>query len=239
MPVPNTDRHDWLEERRQDPSPSSSPEVALAELLDESDGSVTSSQENTDINGVADAMLASLNSAPRVDANTAHDLIIPEGVFGHQVVGDYLLTADDIFDIDGNSDVSNEADLMGDLNDFIQYDDEDDSDAEEGLTSPAIHMPPLHELSGARSVNEQFAHLNNRNVTAFRRSADPAHAALNRRLSLPEIDSRPPVSALGTVTPESRKRKTPSAAYKNDVYKGVTPVQRKVITTMKRRKLTT
>lgn len=183
-------------------------------------------------------MLAGLNSVQNNDADRGHATGPSEAFYppaGYQVVGDYVVGPDDI-NSDKNSDVSNEGDLPMTMDDLIEFDDDEGSEMETP-TTPTIFMPPLHELSSARSVNEEFAHLNNRNVTAFRRSADPARAALNRLHSLPDTCSSPTTTAGPSTPTYGRKRKAAPLPYEGRHYDGVTPVQRKVVSTTKRRKV--
>ncbi len=242
LPAPDTDRHDWLETRTPGASTNASPSTSFAQLLDESDGSVTSSQENIETakGATVDVMLASLNSIRSKDVDRGQAVGPAEAFFpnlsaGYQIVGDYLI--EDTENLDNISDASNEGDLPFTIDNLIEFDDEDD--ANESPTSP-IFMPPMHELSGGGNLDEEFPHLNNRNVTAFRDSTDPTRAALNRRLPTPELGESSGISQMGmpelhTPVP-SRKRKVP---YSDKTYDGVTPVQRKIISTTKRRKVMT
>ena len=63
LPAPDSQRHDWLDAqlRRDYDAPG---DATLDQLLDESDGSMTSSQDimETTMEGKADIMLAGLNS---------------------------------------------------------------------------------------------------------------------------------------------------------------------------------
>ena len=189
-------------------------------------------------------MLASLNSARNNESDRGHavgpsEAFFPSLIPGLQVVGDYLIDDMDNF-LDNTSDISNEADLPITMDDFIAFDDDEASDANESPTSPAIFMPPIHQLSGAGRLDEEYPHLNNQNVTAFRNSANPARAALNRRSPTPELYDSGRISQVGrpelhTPAP-SRKRKAP---YSDKIYDDVTPVQRKIISTTKRRKVMT
>lgn len=93
-----------------------------------------------------------------------------------------------------------------------------------------------------------FGHLNNTNVTAFRRSADPMSASrpgssysydlqttpiTNSTFALPAVPMRTPTT--------SHKRKVSSTPYQDEkIYGNVTPVERKVIhVSSKRRKVAT
>lgn len=232
LAAPETGRHGWLAERSEgsEDSVSETPEASPRELLEESDDSVISSQENP---GTADLMLASLISPTSTNGDHGQATGPVEAFFPplYQTAGDYLVGPENFDDLD----FSNEGDLPLSMTDLIEFDDEDDSEGDEFLTSPAIYMPPMHELFGSQSVHEQFPHLNNRNVTAFRRSTDPSHVS-TRLPSLPHIDiGQQPLQGTETRTP-SRKRK--AAPYTDKLYEGVTPTSRK-LHTPKRRKVMT
>ena len=101
------------------------------------------------------------------------------------------------------------------VDDVIQFDS--DSEDSDGLTSP-IFMPPPQNL-----MSNDFSHLNNGNVTALRRDADPAFARMSKLP--PHLDINLTSSRLATPAPRRRKR-THSSPYTSSHYKGVTPVQR-------------
>ena len=205
--------------RRYGASQTSSPDVGFAELIDESD---VGDREPTDLVSVpgADIMLASLNSAINDPSNLGQSIGPLEAFYPSNsfLLGDYAVDPDELEenfrpDEELGEDVINLADV-------IQFDDDtDDSDAP---TSP-IFMPPTRELSGFGNVNNEFAHLNNNNVTAFRRNADPAFAALSNTPSYYDMELLS--SPFATPAPR-RKRKHHSSPYTSSHYKGVTPVQR-------------
>jgi hypothetical protein len=236
LAAPETGRYDWLQERYQgsEDSASETPEASPRQLLDESDESVISSQDNP---RTADLMLASLISPANANGDHGQTTGPVEAFFPplFQAAGDYLVGPENLDDLD----FTNEGDLPLSMADLIAFDDEDDSDGDESPTSPEIYMPPVHELFGSRSVHEQFPHLNNRNVTAFRQSTDPArisHATTPSTPSLRHIDiGKTPLQGTETRTP-SRKRKP--APYTDKLYEGVTPTSR-ILHTPKRRKVMT
>ena len=233
LAAPETGRHDWLEKKYQgsEASTSETPEASPRQLFDESDDSGTSVHENS---GSPDLMLASLNSPANANGGHGQTTGPVEAFFPpiFQAAGDYLVGPENF---DDDFDFTNEGDLPISMADLIAFDDEDDSDAEESLTSPGIYMPPVHELFGNRSVHEQFPHLNNRTVTALRRSTDPARIS-SRLPDIPILDlGQQPLQGTDT-PPPSRKRK--AAPYKDKLYEGVTPTSRR-LHTPKRRKLMT
>ncbi len=165
-------------------------------------------------------MLASLNSAINDPSNLGQPIGPLEAFYPSNsfLLGDYAVDPDDLEenfrpDEELGEDVINLADV-------IQFDD--DTDDSEAPTSP-IFMPPNRELSGIGNVNNEFAHLNNNNVTAFRRNADPAFAALSNAASFNDMDYYS--SPFSTPAPR-RKRKHHASPYTSSHYKGVTPVQR-------------
>jgi hypothetical protein len=233
LAVPETGRYDWLAERQEgsEDSANETPEASPRQLLDESDESVISSQENP---GTADLMLASLTSPMNANGDHGQTTGPVEAFFPplFQAAGDYLVSPELLDDLD----FANEGDLPLNMTDLIEFDDEDDSDGDESPTSPAIYMPPVHELFGSRSVHEQFPHLNNHNVTAFRQSTDAARFSNRTSPSLPNVDiGQSPLQGTETRTP-TRKRK--AAPYTDKLYDGVTPASR-VLHTPKRRKVMT
>ncbi|EXJ83009.1 hypothetical protein A1O3_06826 [Capronia epimyces CBS 606.96] len=205
--------------RRYGASQTSSPDVGFAELIDESD---TGEREAGDLIGPqnADIMLASLNSAISDPSNLGQAIGPLEAFYpsSNLLFGDFAIDPDELEenfqpDEDIGEDVIN-------LTDVIKFDE--DTDDSEAPTSP-LYMPPSRELSGLGNVNNEFAYLNNNNVTAFRRNADPAFAALNNTPSFREMDLFS--SPFATPAPR-RKRKAHASPYTSSHYKGVTPVQR-------------
>ncbi|KAK4939680.1 hypothetical protein LTR10_020070 [Elasticomyces elasticus] len=208
--------------KRYGASATSSPDVGFAELIEDSDAGDRESA--ADVIGVpgADIMLASLNSAVNDPSNLGQaigplEAFYPSNSF---VFGDYAIDPDDLEEnFQPDEDIGED---VIDLHDVIKFDDEtDDSDAP---TSP-MFMPPSHELSGLGNVNNEFAYLNNNNVTAFRRNADPTFAALNNTPRF-QRDMDAFSSPFSTPAPSRRKRKNHASPYTSSHYKGVTPVQR-------------
>ncbi|KAL2400427.1 hypothetical protein ABEF95_006325 [Exophiala dermatitidis] len=205
--------------RRYGTSQASSPEAGFAELIEESDAG---DPESVDLIRLpsADIMLTSLNSAISDPANLGQaigplEAFYPSSTF---LFGDFAIDPDELEENfrpvdDTGEDVIN-------LTDVIKFDE--DTDDSEGPTSP-FFMPPSRELSGLGNVNNEFAYLNNNNVTAFRRNADPTFAALNNTPSFREMELVS--SPFATPTPR-RKRKPHASPYTSSHYKGVTPVQR-------------
>ena len=230
LAVPETGRYDWLAERNEasGDSANETPEVSPRQLLDESDESVISNQENP---GTVDLMLASLTSPTNANGDHGQTTGPVEAFFPplFQTAGDYLVSPELLDDLD----FTNEGDLPLSMTDLIEFDDEGDSDGDESPTAPAIYMPPVHELFGSRSVHEQFPHLNSHNVTAFRRSTDPTSFSNRTTPLLPAIDIGQSLLQGTEARTPTRKRK--AAPYTDKLYEGVTPASR-VLHTPKRRK---
>ena len=233
MPAPETDRHDWLRpqlQRAYSNSASTSPATSFAQLLDESDSSVMSSQEARESQQAADReealndILDDTKADPTLVAELLNDMTAVPTRFDASGIDAAQALAFDNF-----SDISNEADIPGNVMDLIQFDDEEDDD--DLVTSP-IYAPPRFGL-GDRSPDEEFPHLNNLNVTAFRHHADPSRAAVSRELEIlyRMSDFSSPVPDIPTLG----KRK--AAPYQDSMYEGVTPVQRQIVKTAKRRKI--
>ena len=118
--------------------------------------------------------------------------------------------------------------------------DEESDDADSALP---LFAPADENLTGD---NEGlFGHLNNLNVTAFRRSADPMSASRPGSAYSYDLQMSPTASssfalpAAPTRTPKtSHKRKVSTTPYQDEkIYGDVTPVERKVINVSKRRKM--
>jgi hypothetical protein len=230
LPAPDSQRHDWLDAKlRQDYDDPGNAD--LGQMLDESDGSVTSSQDVMEtVKGKADIMIAGLNS----NGNTASQATGPSEAFypptGFQVAGDYIVSQEELAQTFSDTD---EGDIHVDLGAFVAFDNETSDDEDK----PAINMPPISELPGY-VINDEYSHLNNRNVTAFRRNADPAQAVLNTTPTFSSFHQseasrpRPRTPKTGT------KRKANNLPYQSPVYQGVTPVQRHVWHPTKRTKTT-
>jgi hypothetical protein len=206
--------------RRYGASQTSSPDVGFAELIEDSDAGDRDSAADLLSAPGADIMLASLNSAMNDPSNLGQaigplEAFYPANSF---LIGDYAIDPDDLEEnFQPGEDIGED---VIKLRDVIKFDeDTDDSDAP---TSP-IFMPPSHELSGIGNVNNEFAYLNNHNVTAFRRNADPVFAALNNTPSFRDMELFS--SPFSTPAPR-RKRKSHASPYTSSHYKGVTPVQR-------------
>ncbi|RVX68167.1 hypothetical protein B0A52_08675 [Exophiala mesophila] len=202
--------------RRYGASQTSSPDMGFAELMDDSDaGDNQTGLFNTP---TADIMLASLNSARNNHSNQGQAIGPLEAFYPSNILqfGDYAIDPDDL-----EGDYQPDEDLGEDvinLEDVIQFDeDTDDSDVP---TSPILNSTG-RQFNGMGSHG--LSHLNNSNVTAFRRNADPAFAAFSNTPSYQDLELF--TSPYATPAPR-RKRKPMSSPYTSSHYKGVTPVQR-------------
>ncbi|KIW23364.1 uncharacterized protein PV07_11571 [Cladophialophora immunda] len=200
--------------RRYGASQTSSPDVGFAELIEESDAG---DRDSTDLlaGPSADIMLASFNSAINDPFNQGQAVGPMEAFYPtNNFFFDDLSV--DHGDLAGDFQTDGLGEDVISLTDVIQFDSgSEDSDAP---TSP-IFVPPNHEL-----LSNDFAHLNNGNVTAFRRNADPAFAAMSQLPSYLDMDYLS--SPLATPAPSRRRRKNHVSPYTSSHYKGVTPVQR-------------
>jgi len=215
--------------RRYGASQTSSPDLGFAEIMDESDAADPDPIDLVTVPG-ADIMLASLNAANNLSnrgqaVGPLEAFFAPNGFFVDPIIGG----GDDLGMDDLGEDEIN-------ISDVIEFDD--DPNLSDCFTSP-ITMP-----AGQGFSSNDFAHLNNGNVTAFRRNHDPAYAASRLPAHLDINLTSPPFS-----TPAPRRRKTNASPYTSSHYKGVTPVQRMrdpnngrtpdATPPMKKRKLTT
>ncbi|EXJ67539.1 uncharacterized protein A1O5_09552 [Cladophialophora psammophila CBS 110553] len=200
--------------RRYGASQTSSPDVGFAELIEESDAG---DRDPTELlaGPSADIMLASLNSAINDPFNQGQAVGPLEAFYPtNNFFFDDL--AVDHGDLAGDFPTDGLGEDVISLTDVIQFDSgSEDSD---GPTSP-IFMPPSQDL-----LSHDFSHLNNGNVTAFRRNADPSFAAMSQLPSFLDMDYMS--SPLATPAPSRRRKKNHASPYTSSHYKGVTPVQR-------------
>ena len=202
--------------RRYGNSASNSPSVGFEELIDESEAG--DSHELVDVTPAVgtDIMLANLESTISGTANPGQATGPQEAFYpapGFQI-DDYAFDANDFED-----DLAGDPELGEDvinMNDVIKFDD--DSDDSDEATSP-IYMPPGKHLPSLGNGDNGFSHLNNENVTAFRRNASQAQTTFSNTPSFPEF------SELSTPA-RARKRKANDSPYTSSHYNGVTPVQR-------------
>ncbi len=203
--------------RRYGNSASNSPSIGFEELIDESEADEAQDSANVTSAVGADIMLASLNSAVADPSNQGQATGPQEAFYpapGFQIE-DCALDAEDFEgDLEGDADLGE--DIIN-MDDVIKFDD--DSDDSDEPTSP-IFMPPSSQLSGLGNVNNEFSHLTNDNVTAFRRNADPSYAPYSNSASLSQLPD------LFSTPARPRKRKAVDSPYTSSHYNGVTPVQR-------------
>ena len=207
--------------RRYGASQTSSPDMGFADVIEDSDDADTPLQNASDMFGAtaADLMLGGLTSITTSTNNHGQTVGPVEAFFpsGDFLAGDYT-----IYDLEGDGVEQfgglDAGELKMNLSDVISFSDTDDEDSP---TSP-IYMPPAHQLAGIGNVNNEFRHLTNDNVTAFRRNADPSYAALN---NTPSFGNFPPLfsptpNRFSTPQPK-RKRKNNDSPYNHSHYKGV------------------
>ncbi|KKY17683.1 hypothetical protein UCRPC4_g05316 [Phaeomoniella chlamydospora] len=239
-PAPNTNRHEWLERKVNEAlglaSAQSSPRASFATLLDDSDRSVTSSQDNGETMFSAtgaNVMMAGLNGGAAVAGHNGHVTGAPEAFYapaGSQIFGDYMIDPEDLdLDEDDIADPTGEARLN--IEDMITFDDDsDDND----LPASPIFTPAELASTPINKNADSYSHLNSDNIMSFRRGTDPSSATRQRQW---DFEARPPSTPLFKVpsSPISRKRKARSPPYKGDHYKGVTAVERDIVTPKRRK----
>lgn len=249
IPAANTNRHAWLDEMSQStstPSTSASPMNASLKLRGEATASVVpAANAGLVINtALPDVMMAGLSGKnPLTEGDRGLTVGPPEAFYssGLQLVGgDYAITPEP------ESDAYEEAtpitkkvgfplaEFLEDLGD----DDSDDADCALPLFAPADE-----NLTGD---NEGlFDHLNNVDITAFRPCADPMSASRPSTAYSYDLQMSPTAAlsfalpAVPIKTPKpSHKRKVSTTPYQDEkIYGDVTPVERKVISLSKRRRL--
>lgn len=253
IPAANTNRHAWLDEMSQSTSTPSSSESPLNPSLKLHHNGVSesgTSVANVELvinTAIPDVMIAGL-SGRNSFAESEHGQAVgpPEAFYsnGLQLVGgDYAISPEpesDAYD-EEMTPVTKKSGFP--LQEFLE--DLGDDDSEDGDAELPLYAPADENLT---SDNDGlFGHLNNMNVTAFRRSADPMSASRPGTSYSYHLQTSPTAGspfALPAVpirTPKtSHKRKVSSTPYQDEkIYGDVTPVERKVIHGTKRRKMAT
>lgn len=253
IPAANTNRHAWLDEMAQSTStPSSSASPLNPSLKLHGNGMLAigalAGKTGLVINtAVPDVMMAGL-SGNNSFAESDHGQTVgpPEAFYsnGLQLVGgDYAITPEaesDAYDEEATTVTKKPA---FPLHEFLE--DLGDDDSENGDSELPLYAPADDNLTGDN--DGLFGHLNNMNVTAFRRSADPMSASRPGTSYSYDLETSPiagsafVLPAVPVRTPKtSHKRKVSSTPYQDEkIYGDVNPVERKVIHSSKRRKMTT
>lgn len=252
IPAANTNRHAWLDEMSQStstPSHSASPLNPSLRLQGQgvSATGVLATRNGVIINtAIPDVMMAGLNGVNSMaEGNRGQTVGPPEAFYsnGLQFVGgDYAISPEpesDAYDEEAMPITRKPAFPLHEFLEDLGDDESDDDNSELPLFAPADD-----NLIGDNDT--LFGHLNNTNVTAFRRSADamsasrPGTSYSYDLQTSPIADSTFALPAVPVRTPTtSHKRKTSSTPYQDEkIYGDVTPVERKVINVSKRRKMT-
>jgi hypothetical protein len=194
-----------------------------------------------------DVMMAGLSRNNSIAENNHGQTVGPPEAFysnGLQLVGgDYAITPEpesDAYEEEATPGLKKSA---FPLHEFLE--DLSDDDSDEGGSDLPLFAPADDNLTG--DTDGLFGHLNNMNVTAFRRSADPMSASRPSTSYSYDLQTSPiagasfALPAIPVHTPKtSHKRKVSSTPYQDEkIYGNVTPVERKVIHSSKRRKTTT
>lgn len=261
IPAANTNRHAWLDEMSQSTTTPSSSASPLNQSLKLSGNSIHDSLSsgvkpglvlNTAVPNVMIAGLSGRSSFAATDHG--HSVGPPEAFYpnGLQLVGgDYAITPEpesDAYDEEATPITKKPGfPLQEFLEDFSDDDDGDDDESEGVDSELPLYAPADDNLTGD---NEGlFGHLNNVNVTAFRRSADPMSTSRPGTSYSYDLQTSPiagssfalpAMSGRTSKSTPSHKRKASSTPYQDvKIYGDVTPVERKVIHVSKRRKMTT
>ena len=252
VPAANTNRHSWLDEMSQSsctPSASASP---LNRSLKMSD--VSSIENLTAAHGDRLALEPAAPNAIVKDSRT-HDAAsertlvaatsVSEAYFpdGLQLVGgDYAVSPEPASDVEEELAHPITKQQEFNLEDFLEDLSSDESD--DGESGLPLFTPADENLT---ADTDDFSSLNNVSVTAFRRYADtlstpiPAMAIPYDLPMSPMIDGSFTVPASPLKSPRSsHKRKISTTPYEDDkIYGDVHPVERKVISASKRRRVVT
>jgi hypothetical protein len=253
IPAANTNRHAWLDEMSQSTSTPSSSASPLNSSMNSRGERMNANATLAVKNGlvvntaVPDVMMAGLGGKISF-AETDHGETVgpPEAFYsnGLQLVGgDYAVSPEpesDAYDEEATPMAKKTGFPLQEFLEDLGDDDSEDVDAELPLYAPADD-----NLTGDN--DGLFGHLNNVNVTAFRRSADPMSTSRPGTSYSYDLQTSPilgspfAIPAVPTRTPTtSHKRKVSSTPYQDEkIYGDVTPVERKVIHIPKRRKMTT
>lgn len=252
IPAANTNRHAWLDEMSESASVPSSTSPLNASLKLPRKGVIgnVASGANTELvinTGIPDVMMAGLSGRSSFAESDHGQTVGPPEAFysnGLQLVGgDYAVSPEPESDAcdEVGTPLIKKAGFP--LQEFLEdLGDDDSEDPDSGLP---LYAPADENLTA--DDDGLFGHINNVNVTAFRRSADPMSAcrpgssySYDLQLS-PIAGSSFALPAVPLRTPKtSHKRKVSSTPYQDEkIYGDVTPVERKVIHVSKRRKMTT
>ncbi len=252
IPAANTNRHAWLDEMSQStsaPSHSASPQHPSLRLQGQgvSISGVLPAKSGLIINpAVPDVMMAGLNGMDSMGQGDHGQTVGPPEAFysnGLQLVGgDYAISPEPESDAYDDEAMPITRKPTFPLHEFLQ--DLGDDESDDGNSELPLYAPAEDNLIDDNDA--LFGHLNNMNVTAFRRSADamsasrPGTSYSYDLQTSPIADSTFALPAVPVRTPtSSHKRKTSSTPYHDEkIYGDVTPVERKVINVSKRRKMT-
>ena len=192
--------------RRYNASATSTPEMGLAEMLEESEGA---SQISADaVPTGMDAMISGSNSFD--DHISTAQTLAAQGAFDpapNFMAGDYDIEGQDL-----ENQLSGDPDCQDLMEDMIKFEDDSDSD---GATSP-VFMPSTFSALSTRSSG--LEHLNSSNISAFRQHADSRKQHLR---NTPSFNKHSDFS-----TPSRPRKRKAESPYSSNHYKGVTPVQR-------------
>ena len=237
VPVTGPDRPDWLNRdlllSGNGSMAGGDDDVSISGLLSEASSSHPSrrnSQEEAQ-RYEASAYLQDLPGSVPVEGLENEAFALPElGLTsGAYQLGDYLLEADD-------EDPENEGDLPGDMSIFIEWSDDSESEQEPPTKRPkTVDEPAVFKKPGSA-----YSQIDPANILSFRRNADPANAALthgNHMLSAMSKLSIPPL-VFDQPPKQGHKRKASDPPYSSPRYDGVTPVQRVIRPSKRRRTIT-
>ena len=225
VPADGPDRPEWLNKAvapYDEPSAVGENEATLSEMLSETPSIRTSrdSSAHDSFDSFREEDLMTQEGKLLVDL--AQQTLLANGL-GQSM---FAAMQDHTFDPE---EPENEGDLPGDFRNFFNVPGDTDSSDDE-----ANNISSSQQSSSVFKVPDlAFSQVHAGNVGSFRRSADPMMATL---ASSYDINMLPPLTI--PTTKQGHKRKASDSPYDSPIYAGVTPVQR-VIRTSKRRKILT
>ena len=250
IPAANTNRHAWLDEMSQSnstpPSSTSPLNTSLRLRGEEVPANIAPAAGFGMVlsTAVPDVMMAGLSAKESFAETDQGQAVGPPEAFysnGLQLVGgDYAVSPEP------ESDAYDEATPCTKkpsfpLQEFLEGLGDDDSEDED--SELPLYAPVDDNLTGDN--DEFYCHLNNVNITSFRRSAGAMTASRPGTSYSYDLQNSPiagsfALPAAPLRTPTSHKRKISSTPYHDEkIYGDVTPVERKVVHGSKRRKMAT
>ena len=244
--APNSDSHDWLNERPQSAASNSATISQHGAVFNQSNAGAFA--PNHSANVMMGALTSPISTAATMPAAIYRGAPTgPAEAFfawntvpaGYQQAGDYIVAESDVADMAGMAgtiDVENYPGGVSDVSLSSLYGDLIDDEQAESPSPDTLNLVLPDSLP---DIEAQFAHLNGSNVNAWRdRQRELTPERVDREFF--STGKSPFVKNFTTHKPtRGHKRKASNIPYKGDHYKGVTPVSRRTIKTPNKRRKTT